>query len=146
MTPDSIFQACNTLALAGWIALLAAPFAPRLSDRVAGLIVPLLLSVAYVGIMLAFWSGAEGGFNTLAAVMKLFTKPEIVLAGWIHYLAFDLFVGAWEVRTARREQIPFLLVVPCLVLTFMLGPAGFFAFSAIRAARGLSPVASGPVH
>ena len=65
----------------------------------------------------------------------LFTSPEIALAGWIHYLAFDLFVGAWEVRTARREGIAFLLVLPCLALTFLFGPAGFLVFSMLRAAR-----------
>jgi hypothetical protein len=124
------------------VALLASPFLSKLSDRIAGLVIPLLLSVAYTGIVLAFWSGADGGFSTLADVIKLFTKPEIVLAGWVHYLAFDLFVGAWEVRTARRELIPFVLVVPCLALTFMFGPAGFLVFSAIRAARMMSSTAS----
>ena len=68
--------------------------------------------------------------------MALFTMPEIALAGWIHYLAFDLFVGAWEVRTARREGIAFLLVLPCLALTFLFGPAGFLAFSAPARSRG----------
>ena len=85
--------------------------------------------------MLAFWSRAPGGFGSLGEVMALFTMPEIALAGWIHYLAFDLFVGAWEVRTARREGIAFLLVLPCLVLTFLFGPAGFLVFLMLRAAR-----------
>ena len=62
-------------------------------------------------------------------------KAESALAGWTHYLAFDLFIGAWEVRTARAERIPFLAVVPCLALTFLFGPAGYLAFSALRAAR-----------
>ena len=98
--------------------------------------VPVLLSVAYAGLVLAFWSRAPGGFGSLAEVMALFTMPEIALAGWIHYLAFDLLVGAWEVRTARREGIAFLLVLPCLALTFLFGPAGFLAFSALRARPG----------
>lgn len=88
--------------------------------------------------MLAFWSDTSGSFGTLEGVVKLFAQPEIVLAGWVHYLAFDLLVGAWEVRTARAEQIPFLLVVPCLPLTFIFGPAGFLVFSAVRAVRLLS--------
>ena len=92
--------------------------------------------------MLAFWSRAPGGFGSLAEVMALFTMPEIALAGWIHYLAFDLFVGAWEVRTARREGIAFLLVLPCLVLTFLFGPAGFLAFSGC-ASRGRSQRGAG---
>jgi hypothetical protein len=139
MQPEDIFRICNMTAMAGWLGLLASPFVPKLADRVAGLAVPSLLAVAYAGLVLAFWSGAEGGFDTLANVMRLFTQPEIALAGWIHYLAFDLFVGAWEVRTARAERIPFLLVVPCLALTFLFGPAGFLAFTALRAARAAIP-------
>lgn len=137
MTPDTLFQIASPLALVGWLALAVAPLAPRLADRVAGLAVPVLLSVAYAGLILAFWAGAPGGFDSLPNVMALFTMPEIALAGWLHYLAFDLLVGAWEVRTARREAIPHLLVLPCLVLTFLFGPVGFLLFLALRAARGL---------
>jgi hypothetical protein len=135
MAPDDLFGICNLTAMAGWLALLASPFAPKLADRVSGLVIPALLAITYAGLVLAFWSGAAGSFDSLPNVMLLFTKPEIALAGWIHYLAFDLFIGAWEVRTARAERIPFLIVVPCLALTFLFGPAGFLAFSALRAAR-----------
>lgn len=135
MQPDVIFRICNMMALAGLVALLASPFFPRLADRAASLAIPVLLAIAYVGLVLAFWSGAAGGFDSLPNVMLLFTQPEIALAGWIHYLAFDLFLGAWEVRTARDERIPFVAVVPCLALTFLFGPAGYLAFTALRAAR-----------
>jgi hypothetical protein len=140
MNPDAIFPIANMTALAGWAALLASPWIPRLSDLVASTLVPLLLSVAYAGLVLAFWSGAQGGFDTLAHVALLFESREILLAGWLHYLAFDLFVGAWIARTARAEQVGFVLVVPCLALTFLFGPVGFLLFSAIRAVRmrGLS--------
>jgi hypothetical protein len=55
-----------------------------------------------------------------------------LLAGWTHYLAFDLFIGGWEVRDAQRRGIPHLLIVPALVLTFLLGPAGLLFYLAIR--------------
>lgn len=142
MQPDDIFQIGNMMAMAGWLALLASPFFPKLADGAAALVVPALLAIAYAGLILAFWSGAEGGFDTLPNVMQLFTQPEIALAGWIHYLAFDLLIGAWEVRTARAERIPFLAVVPCLALTFLFGPAGFLAFTALRAARAAIPTAT----
>ena len=136
MTNETIFEAVNMLALAGWAALVAR-LAVRRSGRSGspGWRCRCCSSVAYAGLVLAFWSRAPGGFGSLAEVMALFTMPEIALAGWIHYLAFDLFVGAWEVRTARREGIAFLLVLPCLALTFLFGPAGFLAFSALRGAR-----------
>jgi hypothetical protein len=142
MQPDDIFRICNMVAMAGWLALLASPFLPKLADRVAALAVPVLLAVAYTGLVLAFWSGAQGGFDTLPNVMLLFTQPEIALAGWIHYLAFDLLIGAWEVRTARAERIPFPVVVPCLALTFLFGPAGYLGFTAFRAARAAIPSTS----
>jgi hypothetical protein len=135
MSPDALFQFTSPLALIGWAALAAAPLAPALADRVAGLAIPALLSVAYAALILAFWWGAPGGFDSLANVQALFTSPWIALAGWLHYLAFDLFVGAWEVRTARREAIPHLLVLPCLVLTFLFGPTGLIAFLCLRLIR-----------
>ncbi|WP_442582332.1 ABA4-like family protein [Mesorhizobium sp. ASY16-5R] len=135
MTPDVLFQIANSTALVGWAVLLGSPFFPRAADRVAGVAIPLLLSVAYAGLILAFWASGEGGFESLDTVAKLFQTRELLLAGWIHYLAFDLFVGAWIVRTARLDRVPFLLVAPCLALTFLFGPAGLLTFSAIRVAR-----------
>jgi Domain of unknown function (DUF4281) len=145
MTLDCIFQLCTTAALAGWVVLLASPIAPTLTDSVSGLLIPALLAVTYAGLMLAFWSRAGGGFDSLSNVMLLFTKPEIALAGWIHYLAFDLFVGSWEVRTARAERIPLLIVLPCLLLTFLFGPAGYLAFTGLRAVRAMTPIARTPL-
>lgn len=132
MTPDSLFQIANPLAMAGWLALALSPLAPRPALLLAGVVVPLILSLAYTGLILAFWSGAEGGFATLAQVQRLFTDPHVALAGWLHYLAFDLLIGAWATRTARDEGIPHLFLLPCLALTFLFGPAGFLAFSALR--------------
>jgi hypothetical protein len=135
VNPETLFAVANPLALAGWVALALSPVAPRLADGVAGVGIPLLLSLAYAALILAFWAGAEGGFDSLPNVMRLFTRPEIALAGWLHYLAFDLFIGAWEVRVARREAIPHLLVLPCLVLTFLFGPVGLLLFLGLRLAR-----------
>lgn len=139
MTTDTLFSLSGMLAMAGWAALLGSRFFPVLAQRIAGVAVPLLLSVAYAGLVLAFWGGAEGGFDSLANVMRLFASREIALAGWIHYLAFDLFVGAWIVRTAQHERVAFLAVLPCLALTFLFGPIGYLAFSALRLARRAMP-------
>lgn len=135
MNPDALFQAGSMVAVAGWAGLLASPWLPKFSDAIASLVIPGLLSVAYAGLILAFWSSAAGGFDTLDNVTLLFQSREMLLAGWLHYLAFDLFVGAWEVRTARAERIPFILVVPCLAFTFLFGPVGFLIFLMIRTVR-----------
>jgi hypothetical protein len=138
MNPDVIFQYANMTALAGWAALLASPFFPRAADRISAVGVPLLLAVTYTALVLVFWSRAQGGFDTLDNVARLFETRELLLAGWMHYLAFDLFVGAWEVRTARAEGMNFLLVIPCLVLTFLFGPAGLLLFLMLRSIKFLA--------
>lgn len=143
MPPEAIFQIANPIALLGWATLIFAPLAPRLADTLASLIIPLLMSVAYSALMLAYWSGAIGGYGSLPDVMALFTNPHIALAGWLHYLAFDLFIGAWAVRTARAEATPHLLVLPHLALIFLFGPAGFLTFHAMRAAFRLRATAKG---
>jgi hypothetical protein len=135
MAPDALFQLANNVALAGWLVLLASPWLPVFADRVSGIAIPLLLSVGYAGLILAFWTRSEGGFDSLDNVALLFRTRELLLAGWVHYLAFDLFTGAWSVRVARREGISFPLVVPCLALTFLFGPVGLLMFSALRFSR-----------
>lgn len=135
MDADLIFSFGGTLAMAGWLVLLASPLAPRLADAIAAYAIPLSLSVAYAGLILAFWTSGEGGFDSLDNVARLFQTRELLLAGWLHYLAFDLFVGAWIVRTARSAAVPFWMVVPCLPATFLFGPAGYLAFAMIRYAR-----------
>lgn len=142
MSPDAIFSIANMLALAGWAALLASPWLPKLSDAVAGLTIPAPLAVAYVGLIAAFWSGAQGGFDSLDNVARLFETRELLLAGWLHYLAFDLFVGAWIARTARVSGMAFWMVAPCLVLTFLFGPSGFLLFIVLRAGLSRRSVAT----
>jgi hypothetical protein len=83
-------------------------------------------------LILLFFGRAEGGFGSLPEVMKLFTNEWAVLAGWIHYLAFDMFVGAWEVKDSQEQGVSHVLVIPCLVLTFLLGPIGFLLYHIIR--------------
>jgi hypothetical protein len=134
-TFEVLFAVANPLALLGWVALAVFPGRRIVTDTIVPIVIPGLLGLAYTGLVAAWFAGAEGGFSSLAAVRQLFQSDAMLLAGWLHYLAFDLFVGAWQVRTARAEGIPHLLVIPCLVLTFLLGPLGLVAFLIIRLAR-----------
>lgn len=139
MDLERIFSLTSAIAVAGWLFLVLAPRKPY-TQVIAGVIAPLILAAIYLGLIFSNIQGAEGGFGSLADVAALFAKPELLLAGWIHYLAFDLFIGAWETRDAARNRIPHLVVVPCLVMTFMLGPIGLLFYFAIRSAKtkGLS--------
>ena len=135
MDLERIFSLTSAIAATGWLFLVFAPRKPY-TQVIAGGIAPLILAAIYLTLI----RGAEGGFGSLADVAMLFQKRELLLAGWIHYLAFDLFIGAWETRDAARNRIPHLVVIPCLVMTFMLGPIGLLFYFAIRTAKtkGLS--------
>ena len=56
-----------------------------------------------------------------------------MLVGWVHYLALDLWTGAWEAEEAGRRGMPHGAVLPCLLLTFLAGPAGLLLFLALEA-------------
>ncbi len=132
MTADKIFSMANLVAMLSWIILLAAPRFVVTRKIVLSGAVPLLLSVAYLVLIVMFFGKADGGFGSLPDVMKLFTNEWAVLAGWIHYLAFDLLVGIWEVKDSQNRGISHWFVIPCLVLTFLFGPAGFLLYSILR--------------
>jgi Domain of unknown function (DUF4281) len=132
MTQEGVFSACNTLALVGWLLLLAIP-RHRLADAIAGTVIPLTLASIYLTLFVLHARESSGGFSSLAAVAQLFENRWLLLAGWVHYLAFDLFIGAWETRDAMARRVPRLLLAPCLVMTFMLGPIGLLGYHLVRA-------------
>lgn len=131
MTPERLFSILNLVALVGWLPLAFLPRA-RWATRIVPLVVPLLLAIAYAALIASTLPMGDGGFSSLAGVRVLFGNDWALLAGWTHYLAFDLFVGGWELRDAQRRGIPHLLVVPALVLTFLVGPVGLLVHLAIR--------------
>ena len=132
MSPEQLFGALNMLALAAWLLLALFPGRPLVTRIVAGTAVPALFAAAYIAMIASSWGASEGGFSSLDGVAALFANRWLLLAGWTHYLAFDLLVGVWEVRDSRDRRIPHLLVVPCLALTFMFGPAGWLLYQLIR--------------
>jgi len=122
-TLDRLFGLAGNIVTPVWLLLIFAP-RWRWTQRLATFAVPLLLAGLY-GFLLLHGNPLKGsGFATLAQISQLFALPQVLLAGWVHYLAFDLFTGSWEARDAARLGISPWLVAPCLVLTFLLGPLG----------------------
>jgi hypothetical protein len=107
---DRLFSLSGGLVMPVWLLLL---FVPRWqwTQRFATFIVPL---------------------KSLAQVAALFGVRQALLAGWIHYLAFDLFTGAWEARDAVQLGISRWLVAPCLLLTLLFGPVGLCLYLLLR--------------
>ena len=133
-TLETIFSVCGALAMVGWIGLVLLPRSPLVVDTLARLVIPALIGIVYLTLMAANMGRVpdNGGFGSLAQVQQLFSIDALLLGGWVHYLAFDLFVGAREVRDARQRSIHHLLVVPCLLATFMAGPAGLLLYLVLR--------------
>ncbi len=127
------FGIAGDVVLPCWLLLLFVP-RWRWTQRLATFAVPLLLAVLYLILLTTAPRAAGSGFNSLAQVRALFSVDQALLAGWVHYLAFDLFTGAWEARDAARLGISPWVVAPCLILTFLFGPVGLALYLILRLA------------
>jgi len=134
MSYDTGFSLATHSVMAGWLLLLLAPrwrWTHRLVPWLA--IVPLCAGyVVFLSIGRFGAGGGQGGFSSLEQVRLLFSNDATLLAGWLHYLAFDLFVGLWVTADSTGRSIPRWLVVPCLVLTFFAGPIGLLLYLGLR--------------
>lgn len=134
MTPHDLFPIPNSAAALCWLMLMLAPPGSAWPRRIA-LGAAVLLAMTYAALIGAFVSQGQGDFQSLAGVQRLFQHPGLLLAGWVHYLVFDLLVGLWERAEAARIGLSRWLLLPCLFLTFMFGPIGWLAFLAVRQFR-----------
>jgi len=136
--PSTAFSLGGNLAILGWLGLLVSLFvtpARPIAQAAARFLIPALLAIAYGLLIWTGFSEAEGGgFGSIAEVRALFASDSALAAGWLHYLAFDLFVGSWIAADRIESGVPALLVVPCLILTFLFGPLGLLLYLALRLA------------
>ena len=138
MTADLLFSLSSSVAMLGWVILAIGVVwnKPNLRDVIVGQVFPVGLSVIYTILIGAFFFRAKGGFDSLAHVQELFTYPWAALAGWMHYLAFDLFIGAMIAREVMSRGIPRIVLLALLPVTFLFGPIGYLCFILLRS--GLS--------
>lgn len=136
---SDLYLICTYGVLPAWLLLAVLPHWSWTDRIVHSIVIPVILGALYTWLFATGGlSGADtpegGGFGSLEALTILFSHPAAALAGWVHYLVFDLFVGAWEVRDARRRQLNHLLVLLPLFLTLMAGPMGLLLYILIRSA------------
>ncbi len=134
MSADLILSLCSNVVLPGWLLLVFLPKWKWTLGLICSGIIPFILGLVYVGLFLSQLGSMPegGGFGSLEGIGILFSNPYVLAAGWIHYLAFDLFVGAWEVNDSQQRGVSHWLVIPCLIFTFMLGPTGLALYLVIR--------------
>ena len=138
MSDAQLFGLANTVPLLGWLALLLAPLRRPLLIGAARAVAA-ALALAYLVLLASRLASAPEGFDparfsTLDGLARSFSNPAVMLVGWVHYLAFDLWTGAWEAEEAHRRGVPHGLLVPCLLLTFLVGPVGLVLFLLVRLA------------
>jgi hypothetical protein len=133
---ETWFIGAHAIAFVGWAALFASPWIGRrravLIARWA--VVPLCL--LYLLFLFTHLKAipTDAGY-TLAAVALAFDRPVLLLAGWIHYLVLDLFVGSWETEHGGETGMPYPLLLICLFATMMIGPLGLLLYLGIAALR-----------
>ncbi|GAB3329366.1 ABA4-like family protein [Larkinella ripae] len=129
MTPDTAFQVLNALVLPQWLLMIVAPRWKPTEFLAKSLLIPAVLALFYIYYLFFGKGGLDmQSFSTLAGVKTLFSQSDALLAGWIHYLAFDLAVGSWLLRNGQRRNVPHLWLVPCLIGSFLFGPVGLLLY------------------
>ena len=130
------YSAINALILPPWLLLIFAPKWSWTRRIVHSALYPLVLALIYVGFIawaIATTTLPDGaGFTTLDGLMKLFASPVGVLAGWTHYLVFDLFVGAWIGRDSLRRRASHMSTAVSQIVTLFAGPLGLAIWLLVR--------------
>ena len=138
MTYDTLFSLVNLSVLPAWAALLLLPRRGWSQVLARSITVPAVCT-AYLALLLyglVAGQGAEGvSFTSIAGVAAIFAHPLGVVTAWAHYLAFDLFVGAWLTRDAMNRGMARLAVLPCQILCFLAGPVGLLLYLGLREVR-----------
>ena len=142
MSWDTVFSIANLYALICWVAL---AFLPRWPALLAGVLyagvglLSLTYAVSLIGLVtgsLDPGGGVSGGdFNSIEGVRTLFSSDAGITIGWVHYLAFDLFVGIWIARDADAKGFHRIIQLPILAATLMAGPLGLFVWLLVREKR-----------
>lgn len=125
MTAEALFGLASAAVMPAWAILICAPRGRwAWLDIIPRLVVPAILSALYAGLILTYFSGSGGGFGSIAAVRQLFANDYTLVAGWVHYLAFDLMIGVMMAAKMDRMGLSRLSQAPLLGLIFLFGPLG----------------------
>ena len=134
MSAESFFLIMNVIAGIGWLVLIIFSPSWKFTDKfVIGIIVTVLsLLYSYFNFGHISEVGGPASFMTFSGVMKVFSNPWLINAGWAHIMAFDLMVGVWIKNNAVKNGVSYWIVVPILLLTIMLAPLAFALYQLVR--------------
>lgn len=131
MNASDVFQIVNALVLPAWLLLIVAPKKKWRNPVIYAFAAALAAAYTFY-VLTGLHNFDPEAFGSLAGVQALFTNDEAILAGWVHYLVFDLLIGNWIVNQSIKHGIRHYLIVPCVMLSFMFGPVGYLLFTIIK--------------
>ncbi|GAB2600242.1 ABA4-like family protein [Spirosoma areae] len=137
MSAEAVFKLANTLVLPQWLLMVFAPRWFVTKWVMNSYLIPVGLAVIYVIYLFSGGPVDFGAFGTLSGVKNLFATGAdgVMLAGWVHYLAFDLVAGTFVLRDSQEKAIPHWFIIIPLFFCFMLGPVGLLLYWLIRTVR-----------
>ena len=137
LTYEKIYHIANFGVLPCWLLLIFIPNHVITKFFVKSVIIPLLLSTAYILVAYQIYI-SENIFEVfnlyigLDELYALFSNEAFLLIFWLHFLSISLFLGAWISRDSLRYMIPRFFVIITLILTYFTGPVGLLIYWFIR--------------
>ena len=137
LTYENIYLIANWGVVPFWLLLIFLPYNGLTNFFSQSIIVYIILALGYA--YLAYFIYVEGNildgfelYSGLNGLYSMFANEALLLIFWLHFLAISLFAGAWIVRDARRYQIPKIVIILSLILTYFTGPIGLVVYWFIR--------------
>lgn len=134
MSMEMMFGWSSVLVMPFWLVMIVLPHW-RWTQRIIGSpLISLPAALLYAALVApqvgAVWATVSN--PELDAIAALLSTPAGATIAWVHFLAFDLFVGRWAYLDSRERGISALLMAPVLFLILMLGPLGFALYLGLR--------------
>ncbi|MAU01075.1 MAG: hypothetical protein CL608_28350 [Anaerolineaceae bacterium] len=136
MNLETLFSFSSLLVMPFWLLLIFLP-RWRVTERVmAGPWVAAPAALLYAGLVLPNFVEIFTAVSnpTLSGITALLGDPTGATIAWVHFLAFDLFVGRWVYLDGRARNISAWFISPILFFVLMLGPVGFLLYLVVRLA------------
>ncbi len=137
LTYENIYYIANIGVIPCWLLLIFLPAHFITKFLVKSVIIPLLLSTAYIYIVYQIYI-TENIFEVfslyfgLNELYSLFSNEGFLLIFWLHFLTISLFTGNWIVNDARMYSVSKILTIISLITTYFSGPLGLVLYWIIR--------------
>lgn len=136
MNPETIFSLSSLLVMPFWLLMIFLPRWRTTQRVMAGPWVAVPAALLYAVLVLPHFVEIFTAVSnpTLTGIAALLGDSTGATIAWVHFLAFDLFVGRWVYLDGRFHKITAWFISPILFVVLMLGPIGFLLYLTVRTA------------